>query len=61
MAISQSKQKLLDRIEEYEKKGLFDVDVEDDPPTIPLDPDKVDYTQKKLSTRIGSFFANIAG
>ena len=61
MAISEEKQLLLDRISEYEKKGLFDVDVADDPPTIPLDPDSVDYTQKKLSTRIGSFFANIAG
>ena len=61
MAISAEKQLLLDRIAEYEKNGLFDVDVADDPPTIPLNPDSVDYTQKKLSTRIGSFFANRAG
>ncbi len=61
MAISENRQKILDRIEEYEKKALFDVDVEDDPLTTPLDPDTVDYTQKKLSTRIGSFFANRAG
>ncbi len=61
MPISKERQLILDRIGEYEKKGLFDVDVEDDPPTVPLDPDTVDYTQKKLSTRIGSYFANRAG
>ncbi len=61
MQISKKRQIILDRIAEYEKKGLFDIDVEDDPPTVPLDPDTVDYTQKKLSTRIGSFFANRAG
>jgi len=61
MPISENRQRILDKIEEYEKKGLFAVDVEDDPPTAPLDPDTVDYTQKKLSTRIGSYFANRAG
>ncbi len=61
MAISENRQRILSRIEEQERKGLFDLDVEDDPPTVPLDPDKVDYTQKNLSTRIGSFFANRAG
>ncbi len=61
MQISKERQIILDRIAEYEKKGLFDIDVEDDPSTVPLDPDTVDYTQKKLSTRIGSFFANRAG
>ncbi len=61
MAISAERQRILARIEEYEKKGLFDVDVEDDPPSSTLDPDTVDYTQEKLSTRIASFFANRAG
>ncbi len=61
MAISENRQKILDKIAEQEKKGLFDLDVEEDPPTAPLDPDKVDYTQKKLSTRIGSFIANRLG
>ncbi len=61
MQISEERQRILDRIAEYEEKGLFDIDVEDDPPTLPLDPDRVDYTQKKLSTRIGSYFANRAG
>ncbi len=61
MQISNERKKILLKIEEYEKKGLFDIDVEDDPPTVPLDVDKVDYTQKKLSTRVSSFFANMAG
>lgn len=61
MEISENRRRVLERIEEYEKLGLFDKDVEDDPATTPLDPDKVDYTQKKLSTRIGSFIANIVG
>ena len=50
---------VLARIEEYEKKGWFSKDVEDDPPTIPLTPDKVDYLNKKLSNKIATFFVNI--
>lgn len=34
---------VLEIIEELERKGRFDVDAEDDPPTIPLLPDMVDY------------------
>ena len=61
MEISENRKKILDRIEEFEREGKFDVDVEEDPETTPLDPDTVDYTQKKLSTRIGSFIANRLG
>ena len=50
---------VLSRIEEYEKKGWFSKDVEEDPPTIPLTPDKVDYLNKKLSNKIATFFVNI--
>ena len=52
---------ILDRIKEYEKNGWWDKDVENDPPTIELKPDKVDYLNKKLSSKIATFFANIAG
>ena len=51
--------KVLERIAEYEKKGWWSKDVEDDPPTIPLTPDKVDYLNKKLSNKIATFFVNI--
>ncbi len=52
---------ILKRIEEYERHGWFDRDVEDDPPTRPLRPGEVDYTAKKLSTRIASEIANFVG
>lgn len=50
---------VLARIDEYEKKGWFSKDVEEDPPTIPLTPDKVDYLNKKLSNKIATFFVNV--
>ena len=61
MAISPETQKLLDRINEFERKGWFDKDINDDPPTRPLRPGEVDYTGKKLSTRIGTKIANRIG
>lgn len=61
MAISNEAQKLLDKIAEYEKKGWFDKDVNDDPPTRPLRPGEVDYVGKRLSTRIGTRIANKIG
>ena len=50
---------VLARIDEYEKKGWFSKDVEEDPPTIPLTPDKVDYLNKKISNKIATFFVNV--
>lgn len=61
MAISPEAKKMLDRIEEYEKNGWFDKDINDDPPTRPLRPGEVDYTGKKLSTRIATKIANRVG
>jgi len=43
---------VLARIDEYERKGWFSKDVEDDPPTIPLEADKTDYLCKKFSNKI---------
>lgn len=42
----------LAKIEEYERKGWFTKDIEEDPPTIPLEADKVDYLNKKISNKI---------
>ena len=53
-----SRQQILDRIKEYERDKKFDVDVEDDPETITLMPDKIDYLAEKLSTRIFTRIAN---
>ena len=61
MAISQERLEILRKIEEYEENGWFDRDVEDDPPTTPLDHTKVDYTGKRFSTRVASEIANIFG
>ena len=50
--------KVLRKIEELEKQGIFDKDVEDDPETIPLLPDDVDYLNKKSTSKIKSRIAN---
>ena len=52
---------VLAKIEENERAGLFNNDVEDDPPTIELLPNKVDYLNKKLSNKIATVIANKAG
>lgn len=61
MEKSEARLKILERIAEYEKNGWWDRDVEDDPETIELLPDKVDYLNKKLSSKIATVFANWAG
>ncbi len=61
MERSSHKSELLARIEELEKKELWHLDVEDDPETYPLMPDKVDYLNEKLSSKIMNKIANIAG
>ena len=46
------------KIEEYEKNGWFDIDVNDDPPTRQLKEGEVDYKYEKFSTRFNSKIAN---
>ena len=58
MEKSQDKLNILKRIEEYEHLGYFDRDVEDDPPTRPLEAGEVDYLGERRWTRISSEFAN---
>ena len=43
---------VLEKIEQFEKQGKFDIDPENDPPTIVLTPDKVDYLRVKFSSKI---------
>lgn len=59
-AIQKSPDRLavLERIEEYERKGWFSKDVEEDPPTVPLTADKVDYLRTKLSSKVMHFIVN---
>lgn len=43
---SKDRIEILKKIEEYERAGRFDEDVENDPPTIPLSPESIDYLHK---------------
>lgn len=61
MEKSSHKLELMRRIAELEKKELWHLDVEDDPETYPLMPDKVDYLNEKLSSRIFNKIANKVG
>ena len=61
MEKSSHKLELLRRIDELEKKQLWHLDVEDDPETYPLMPDKVDYLNVKLVNKIKNKIANIFG
>lgn len=53
--------KVLKKIKMLEKKGLFDVDVEEDPPTVPLLKEDVDYLKEKRTNRIKSKIAYTVG
>lgn len=52
---------VLARIRNLEQERRFDVDVENDPPTIPLDSTKVDYLGKKFSSKVKTAIANKLG
>ncbi len=49
---------ILKKIEELEREGRFDVDPEEDPPTIPLEADDIDYLRKKHSSKIKAKIAD---
>ncbi len=55
---SERKIKIAARIAEFEKNGFWDRDVADDPDPKPLDPNKVDYLNEKLSSKIYTQIAN---
>lgn len=52
---------ILRRISKLEEEGKFDVDPEDDPPTIPLLADDVDYLREKSFNKLKSKIANKVG
>lgn len=56
--LSNDRVEVLNKIKEYEKNGLFDKDVENDPETIVLAPNKVDYTGERFYTRFMNKIAN---
>lgn len=52
------REKILGRRAEYEAKGWFDRDLEDDPPAPVLKPDQVDYLGDSAGTRLQTRMAN---
>lgn len=58
---SKDRLEILEKIEELEREGRFDVDAENDPETIPLTPDKVDYLREGTYSRIKNKVANRIG
>ncbi|MBQ5321380.1 MAG: 1-acyl-sn-glycerol-3-phosphate acyltransferase [Oscillospiraceae bacterium] len=48
---------VLSKIEEYEREGRFDEDVEKDPPSRVLMPDEIDYINKTVTQKIKTKFA----
>ena len=48
---------ILKKIEEYERAGRFDEDVENDPPSKVLMPEDIDYLKKTVTERIKTKFA----
>lgn len=48
---------ILKKIEEYEKAGIFDKDVEDDPPGRELLPNEVDYLRRNIKSKLRSRYA----
>lgn len=59
--VSKERREVLERIDEYERKGWFEKDVENDPPAPELRPEDVDYLGKKLSSKIKTAIANKMG
>ena len=45
--VSKERREVLERIDEYERKGWFEKDVENDPPAPELRPEDVDYLGKE--------------
>lgn len=61
--IEKSKDRLevLEKIDKLEREGKFDIDVENDPPTIELTPDNVDYLRRSRTSKIKRKVANKIG
>ena len=58
---SQARLEIIKAIEELERTGQFDQDVEKDPPSIMLMPEEVDYLNEKITSKVKTKFANKIG
>ncbi len=52
---------VLKRIDEYERIGKFNVDIEDDPPSRPIKAGEVDYSYRRLSSKLSGIISTEAG
>ena len=61
--VEKSKERLeiLERIKNLEKEGKFDIDAEEDPETVELTPENVDYLKKKSYSKLKNKVANKMG
>ena len=55
---SKDRLEIIKKIKKLEESGIFDKDVENDPPTIPLEPDDIDYLRTSRTSKIKSKMAN---
>jgi len=58
--ISVERQEVLKRIQDFEEKGLFNEDVENDLPAKTLQPNEIDYLRKKWRNKFARFFVTRA-
>ena len=58
---AQDRLDVLKKIEQLEREGKFDIDAENDPPTIELMPENIDYLREKSSSKFKSRVANKVG
>lgn len=61
MEKSKNRLEILEKIRNLEKEGKFDIDAENDPPSLPLTPDNVDYLKKKSYSKLKNIVANKMG
>lgn len=60
-AKSKDRLEIIEKIKKLEREGKFDVDAEEDPPTVPLMPEDIDYLRTSRYSKIKSKVANSMG
>ena len=58
---SQDRLEILEKIDKLEREGNFDIDAENDPETIILTPDNIDYLKEKRYSKLKNMIANKIG
>lgn len=58
---SEDRLEILEKISKLEKEGSFDIDAENDPETIMLTPENIDYLKEKRYSKLKNMIANKIG